>query len=281
MDIVNVVRRLARGDISYALGRFRTVRRVYSKAMSFSSRPPAVEQSELTSNAILYPSGSDDDLIALLNRDALVGDIFLRPEDVLEIRRFAETATLYTQGWHRAFERSDVVGSRLPDGEICPLGHVRNPTRCPAIRNIRNDRRLLGLMRRYLGYMPSDIDVRLYWSFVGDIADAERERRGQTVIYHYDVSGFNFTYAMFYITDCDARSGAHVAVPGSHRRKPLKSLLHSARHSDEEVRGIYGGASERVITGPGGTGLIEDPSCFHKALAPVDTERLALQLRFS
>jgi hypothetical protein len=183
------------------------------------------------------------------------------------------------------------------------MGFVINPRECSAIERICNDKRLRDLVTQHLGYRPrsEDIDVRLWWSFVTDLDNNLRASSGQTVHYHYHVHGFSFVCAFFYITDCDEYSGAHVLIRGSHKRKPLRMVLGSARlstrnlvskllpngwmtdgrYSDSEIYDIYGRDAEFLIEGQAGAGFVEDTSCFHKALAPIRSERLALQLCFA
>jgi hypothetical protein len=48
-------------------------------------------------------------------------------------------------------------------------------------------------------------------------------------------------------------------------------LWHLARQPDEAVLREYGPASELVIEGRAGSGFVEDASCFHRAIAPIDT----------
>jgi len=117
--------------------------------------------------------------------------------------------------------------------------------------------------------------------FASDFSDEERRRLEHYVIdYHYDVSGFNFVYASFYITDTDRQSGAHVMMKRSHNKKPLRMLLGSASASQEAVRQRYGLDNEITIEGPAGTGFVQDTSCYHRATPPTHRDRLMLAVRF-
>ena len=104
---------------------------------------------------------------------------------------------------------------------------------------------------------------------------------GQTVDFHYDIDPSSSLYLYFYITGADARTGAHVVVPGSHRKKALAAILSPSFQSDEAIARLYPHVEPVVIAGPPGFGFIEDPACFHKALPPSDKPRLILQLRYS
>ena len=142
------------------------------------------------------------------------------------------------------------------------------------------DPTLVAIARAYLGYQPPIVLTELHWSFVSPATASYRRQLGQTIDYHYDVGWFNFLYFFFYLTAVDARSGAHAIVRGSHRRKPLGMLWHSARQPDEAVLTEYGRASELVIEGEAGDGFVEDASAFHKALVPETRERLAFFIRY-
>jgi hypothetical protein len=101
----------------------------------------------------------------------------------------------------------------------------------------------------------------------------------QTVDYHFDVDGYSFIYANFYITAVDRDSGAHAYIRGSHKHKPWWMLLHSANQADNAVLEYFGKESEVVVEGAAGFGFLEDASCYHKALPPKTRERLMLQIR--
>jgi hypothetical protein len=138
----------------------------------------------------------------------------------------------------------------------------------------------LSVVSGYLGYSPSAMTIRLMWSFASDFPPQVRRSAGQTVDYHFDVHSYNFVYANYYLTDTDARSGAHVMVLGSHRDKPFRWLLGSARQPDDAIVRHYGRDREWLIQGPAGYGFIQDSSCYHKALAPLERDRLMLQVRY-
>jgi hypothetical protein len=151
----------------------------------------------------------------------------------------------------------------------------------PVALSIVGDPAILETATRYLGYVPRRRRMRLQWSFVLDVPAAVRQSRGQTVFYHYDVDDFNFVYTMFYLTDVDAESGAHVMIPATHRIKPAGWILGRTWRTDEEVFEHYPRSSEMMIAGPAGTGFIQDSSCMHKATAPTARPRLVFQVRYS
>ena len=90
-----------------------------------------------------------------------------------------------------------------------------------------------------------------------------------------------FVYIFFYLTDCDRNSGAHQLIRGSHlNKKFFKHLIGSAKQKKEELEKDYSINDFIVIEGSAGHGFIEDTSCYHRALKPVNKPRLSLQFRY-
>jgi hypothetical protein len=202
---------------------------------------------------------------------------------VAEIDAFARSEPLHAnydpQG--PTFRYADVRGGKTPDGRLVPIGGVREPTRCPAVQAVVNDPVLRAIVRDYLGHEPREVLTIINWSFASHFSDEERRRlRNHAIDYHYDVGGYNFVYASFYLTDTDRYSGAHVMMKRSHNRKPLRMLLGSASASEARVRKQFGIENEITIEGPAGTGFVQDTSCYHRAIPPVRSDRLMLAIRF-
>lgn len=281
MNLNTVAQRLARGEISYVLGRFGAVRRAYSGLMRVRDAITRRDESSPRGDTA-FPHISVERAVADLSKNAVARGFDLPAELSASLEQYAKDSPCTCTG-DRAlrFRWSDVSEGRLPTGHSVVIGSVQNPEACPAVARLRHDPVLVDVIARYLGYRPRIAAPRLYWSFRGDVPDAERRRRNQTIDYHFDVFGFNFVYASFYLTDVDARSGAHALIRASHRGKPLRLLLGSANQPAERVFAHFDKEQELIIEGPKGTGFVEDASCFHRALAPVDRDRLMLQIRFS
>jgi hypothetical protein len=104
------------------------------------------------------------------------------------------------------------------------------------VQAVVNDPVLRSIVRNYLGHEPREVMTIINWSFASDFSDEERRRlRHHVIDYHYDVGGYNFVYANFYITDTDRYSGAHIMMKRSHNRKPLRLLLGSASANEARV----------------------------------------------
>lgn len=284
MNVANIARRLAAGELHYALGRFETVRRSYSalrrmrpKARNASWPPPLA----MTLPATLFPLVRPHEVREALRRDSIAFGFDLPLDSVRDILEFAETTPIRTRGDDRLFRRSDVRDGRLDDGTPVVLAMAPQPFDCATIRRVCRDPALLGAVSDFLGYAPKKIIPRLFWSFVTDATDEERRRLGQTIDWHFDVHDFHFCSASFYLTDVNAGAGAHALVRGSHRGKSIRMLLGSANAREEEVFARYGRDRLMVVEGPAGTGFLEDTSCYHRAMPPTDRDRLMFQIWFS
>ena len=284
MNVANIARRLAAGELHYALGRFETVRRSYSALRRFVPRarhatwPPP---QNLTLPATLFPQVRAAEVSEAMRRDSIAFGFDLPEDTVREILDFAETTPIKTRGDDRLFLRSDVRGGRLADGTPVVLAMAPQPSDCAAIRRICRDPALVAAVTDFLGYAPTKTIPRLFWSFVTDATDEERRRLGQTIDWHFDVHDFHFCSASFYLTDVTAGAGAHALIRGSHRGKSIRMLLGSANAREAEVLAHFGRDRLMVVEGPAGTGFLEDTSCYHRAMPPTDRDRLMFQIWFS
>jgi hypothetical protein len=279
MQVKQIVSKLKdKNGMAYTFGRFRTMRGAYATMVwgkqMFSHQPPIGKQ------ASMFPDLDVDKALGDLKRDAVCFGFNFTPEDAKTIREYAMSQGLRHGSIDRTFKYAEVNSGQLPDGKKVAMAYVDNPMGCPPLKAAVEDPKMQAVCRRYLGYVPPHAETNLYWSFAAKLNLEERRKANQTVEYHFDVHDFNFCYAHFYITDCDENSGAHVMVRGSHRNKKFSWLLGSARKGDTEVTAAYPAEDILVIKGPAGTGFIEDTSCYHKAMAPVERDRLLFQIRY-
>jgi hypothetical protein len=283
MNLRTVSQRLAKADVKYVLGRFRIVRQSYSqmrRVHDVFTRPSHPAEQRPT----LFPGVSVADAVRDIRTEAVCFGLRLPPPIVSAIEAFALTEPLHpgNDPTGARFYHRDVVRGRTPDGRGVPLGGVRDPQRSPAVRAVVEDPVLRAIVRGYLRYEPTRVLPLLTWSFASDFTDEERRTLKHHVIdYHYDVGGYNFVYASFYIRDTDRHSGAHVMMKRSHVGKPLSMLLGSAVAPASEVHRRFGQDNEIMIEGPAGTGFVQDTSCYHRATPPTQRDRLLLQVRFS
>jgi hypothetical protein len=283
MNLKGIAGRVKQRDVQYALGRFRTVRATYGvwRRVQDGLMQPAPKANG--GGATLFPDVNVNRAIQTIREEAVFIGLKLPAEIIAEIHAFGRSEPLHANYDPNGplFQYADVVRGKTADGRSVPIGGIREPTRCPAVRAVVDDPVLRTIVRGYLGHEPRKIMTILDWSFASDFTDEERRRlRHHVIDYHYDVGGFNFVYASFYITDTDRRSGAHVMMKRSHNKKPLRMLLGSAVASEAAVREQYGIENEIAIEGPAGTGFIQDTSCFHRATPPTHGDRLMLAVRF-
>jgi hypothetical protein len=284
MNIKTIAGRIAQGEIHYVLGRFRTVRVSYSGLQRFRRAVRRVPPPEIAGRPTLFPNTDVDQVIRTIREEAVFVGLKLPADTIAEIEAFGRSEPLHARNDPDGptFGYSEVVRGKSADGRQVPLGGVRDPSRCPAVRQVVEDPVLRAIVVKYLGYEPSRVTTILGWSFASDFTDEERRRLKHHVIdYHYDVEGFNFVYASFYILNTDRYSGAHVMMKRSHKRKPLRMLLGSAIASEADVRQQFGLENEITIEGPAGTGFVQDTSCYHRATPPTRKDRLMLAVRFN
>lgn len=279
----SIAKKIVKGEFQYIFGRFKTVRRAYSRSRGildvFNGKPGFSPEP-----STLFPDADVDKVVENIRREAVHIGFQLPAHLTEEIRAFAIAQPLHPGNDPHAaeFHYHDIQRGHTASGRRLPLGGIKDPVRCAAIRRVVHDPKLLSITRAYLGYIPRRALTILHWSFASDFTDEERRRLKHHVIdYHYDVGGLNFVYANFYIVDTDSRSGAHMMMKRSHDRKPLRMLLGSAVASEADVRREYGADNEILIEGPAGTGFIQDASCFHRATPPTHRDRLMLAIRYS
>ena len=180
------------------------------------------------------------------------------------------------------FRFAEVHDGRAPDGSPVAVADVDMADRpCPAVERLSLDALLLDTVAGYLGYPPTRVATRLFWSPASRLGDGLRRRNAQPVDFHYDIDPARSLYFFFYLTPTDRNSGAHVVLPTTHVRKPISIVLGSTFQSAKRLRALYPAVEPLVIEGEPGFGFAEDPACFHKVLAPRRADRLALQLRYS
>jgi hypothetical protein len=259
------------------IGRFAGLRRAYSWTQARLGRDLGAAVLTLAAS---IPAESLEACCRDLRRQCVAAGPHLTSAIVDEIHAFALTAPCRRPRGTVRFCYGDVRNGLLADGTAVPVADIDDPEVCPAIAALRRDPALIALAHRYLGYEPRHADLRLFWSFAGDLSDPARRNGGQTIDFHYDVPWYNAVYVYFYLTDTDLRSGAHVVLPGSAADKPLAFILSRCMRDDASLAAYYGALQPLAVEGAAGFCFFEDPYCYHKALVPISHDRLMLQIRF-
>jgi len=267
------------------LGRFLWVRRTYSAFRSFQQRlnSPNVQRSELTTSPLIKMESSISDMLQLTRRDGVAFGISLEKDAAIQIYNFAVQSECIEPGYpypffiHELDEKGQLSGGHIPLRAL-----VRDVSSCSILRDLSYNRELLNLAQRYLGYFPSRISCHLSWSLATSLPVTEVEHRYPPATFHYDIAGYNFATAYFYITPVlDLDSGPHEMIRGSHQHKALWMLVRSGRHQLEDLYSYYDQTQTIVILGEQGLGFFQDPSCFHRVRPPTRHHRVLLQFRYA
>lgn len=264
----------------FLFGRFSAARSV-ARAMAARRRPaPALPgQPRGTSLATV----DDAAVVASLRTDGICTGLRLPPEVVAEIRRYAETHVCYGgPDWNTPIEPWDHEASERRHGARLLAGNFPDCDRaCPAIAKLILNSWLHDIAAKYFGAQPELIDLRLWWSFPAAGASRDELSRVAQDTFHFDLGDWQQLKFFFYITDVDAESGAHIYARGSHAGRPLTdqiSPFFSRPHA--KVAALRGAEAIEVITGPAGTGFVEDPFGLHTGSAVRRGRRLILELSF-
>ena len=279
------LRRLFKGDFSQRLSRFLFFRRAYSflkniqQTLKFSDYKDFL----ITGCTHVLSESTIDKVVKEVNESSVSFGLYLADPMVEEIFRFAACKPCMEPGYSKNFLMDELDQNNcLRDGHQVFRALVNDPNHCSAVNAIAQDSLLLQIASTYLRYYPTQITCHLTWSLASIFSESEVQKQYPASNFHYDIAGYNFATAYFYITPVlEESSGPHVMIKGSHKRKPLWMLLKSGRHSNESVYAYYGKEDEVLIRGKAGFGFFQDPSCIHKVKAPTSQNRLLLQIRYS
>lgn len=264
----------------YAFTRYYFVRQIYGFFRSISESKEKIDKD---TNSMLKCSGFDVKRAALsMKKESWTKIPDLSKETVKSIYEYS----LKAPGRRPSFNKDEVIYfNDVVDGKLSkddPAIMLRiHPDQCKEINDLMSDKILLGLAQGYLGYKPKHVEAQLLWSFHSVEMDLkERHKLAQAVYYHWDSMAVNGFRVNYYLTDVDESSGAHVLLPRSHKKKPLRYLFARSTTVEEKPLLDYYGKKE-VITGKAGSGFAQDVNGFHKALPPKSADRLHLHIRYT
>ncbi len=262
--------------LMYTLGRFGLVRSaVLSKHRLLSRKRRIVTTpSQLESVDVMQAA-------AALDKNGCFPSLRLQPDTLVALQRFASNSTCFGgENYQLPFTLSERAKAEQRYRRKLSVGRFDDVYfSCPTVRALTADETLIAIARAYFRCEPVLLGCRMWWSFPSHASKEQQINLGQG--YHYDLDGYRALAFFFYLTDVGPDCGPHVYVPGSHVRKPLKSLL-SLRKSrtDAEIENWYGAQRPVTACGAAGSGFAEDIFCFHKGSHPIGGERLILQIRF-
>lgn len=220
-------------------------------------------------------------VVGTLKKDGLYLGIVL-PEHLLkEIRFFSKGATYFGNGesqFHFSLANREKQENKY--GKKFRIGYnLEAASLCPAVRKLEKDPKLWEIAALYFDAKPVLLGSKIWWTFV---TEAAVEGRTQGFYqFHYDLDDYSCLKFWFYLTDVDARSGPHVCVKGSHKKKKLSHQWALVREtSDQDIMEYYGHEKVVTICEKAGVGFVEDTFCFHKGILPVDGDRLILEIKY-
>jgi hypothetical protein len=222
-------------------------------------------------------------VLARLRQDGICTGLCLPPDVVAQIRDYAMTHVCYGgPGWNVPIEPWDHLSAERRHGGRLLAGNFPNCDReCAAIAALIHNAWLHDVAGGYLGARPELIDLRLWWSFPADGASRGELRRVAQDTFHFDLGDWQQLKFFFYITDVDLETGAHVYARGSHAGRPLGDQLKPfSSRPRSAVAALCGEEAIEAITGPAGTGFVEDPFGYHTGSSVQRGRRLILELAF-
>jgi len=152
----------------------------------------------------------------------------------------------------------------------------------PVIDEIAKDTLILSVARKYFNAEPVHVKTSIFWLFPLEPHERLTDRKQGTLTFHFDVDDYQAMRMFLYLNDVDDFAGPHVRVPRSHRQKRFRHRVSPFRsRSDEVIAEVYGRDAIDTVTGPAGTGFLENPLCFHKAERPVSAPRLVMIVHYA
>lgn len=152
---------------------------------------------------------------------------------------------------------------------------------CPEARTVQSDPKLREIAARYLGAQAKLITTRVWWSFPTGTASERDKSLASLDKFHFDLDDWRMIKFFFNLVPVDETTGPHVYVRGSHRRRALRhQLTLLVGHPSDEIVAFYGKDSLVTLTGPAGSGFVEDPFGFHMGTVPTKNPRLMMEVGF-
>lgn len=267
-----------RNNLLYILGRFRFVRLLNKKFRILFNNRKIISYSD---NSYLLNEVKSNHVLRKLNKDGYYEGLKLN-KNTLEKLLSLTTNSKFIDKNNKNFNNFKSIDDyNNKNNKPCCLLTLTNKELNNFTKDISEDPYLMNLANKYLGKIKK-IETKILWSTVCSTSDDWREKNGQTVTYHYDVHDLNFVYVFFYLTECNEMSGAHQIIKGSHTNKKFfKHLIGSVKQTESDLKKYFDKDKFITIKGEKGYGFVEDTSCFHRALAPINKPRLTLQFRYS
>jgi hypothetical protein len=146
-------------------------------------------------------------------------------------------------------------------------------TKLPSIQKLLLVPTFHSIAQEYFGSQPFLTNVAVYQEVAGSNTNSQ--------LYHYDNDGPKFLKFFFYLTDIlTPNDGAHTFIQDSHNHAKPPQFKGLKSYTRASLVAHYGQENEISITGPAGTGFVEDSACFHHGTKPKN-RRLLLQIQYA
>jgi hypothetical protein len=261
----------------FVFGRLPRARRIATRLAAVRSRPSlatATEDDPLTPDKV-------EDVVARLCADGIVTGLRLPAEIVAQIRAYAEANTCFGgPAWKIPFAVAEHAEAERCFGQSLLVASLPDPDRnCPAVAELLRNRWVHAIAAEYFGARPKIIDVRLWWSFPSKAPSRTDLSLAAQNSFHFDLSDWQQLNFFFYLLDVDEQNGPHIYVRGSHKHHLHPFTLFLAK-PDDEIVASYRTDAIQPVTGPAGSGFVEDSFGYHTGTSVNEGGRLMLELSF-
>lgn len=147
------------------------------------------------------------------------------------------------------------------------------------VQDLIMDPVLINIAGTYLNANPIFDFAAMWWS-----TDYKVNKEDAAQEYHFDLDRPKWLKIFIYLTDVNTDNGPHCYISKTHKvgSKPQQILNRGyVRISDQELEKYYSKNNFKEITGPAGTIVFGDTSCWHKGKPLTKGDRLILQLEYT
>lgn len=147
------------------------------------------------------------------------------------------------------------------------------------VQDLIMDPLLINIAGEYIGANPIFDFPAMWWS-----TDSKKINEDAAQDFHFDLDRPKWLKIFIYLTDVDENNGPHCYISQSHKagNKPQNILERGyVRVSDKELTKYYHKNKFKEITGPAGTIVFGDTSCWHKGKPIIKGDRLIIQLEYT
>ncbi|NBD17504.1 MAG: hypothetical protein GVY04_15610 [Cyanobacteria bacterium] len=263
----------------FLLARFQFIRVLYSR---FLLRSADVEVSSISRS--MFNDLNVKEIVETLQNDGIYAGIVLPNHILANILNYTNSYNCFAGGrTHLGFKISNKDQFKeIFDQPFYTARYFNVSIDCPSVLELANDPVIREIASNYIGLPAKYTGASLFWTFPTQVTTFDHEQQYFSH-FHYDLDDFASVRFCFYLSHVTVKSGAHVCIRGSHRKKSLLHVLNyfSRTQSEQKLAEFYGLEQFITLIGEAGFGFIEDTFCFHRGTVPETEPRLFLQLHFA